>query len=182
MTPLRELATRIRQAFPDARQDYSEPATPGGVGFLDVSYRGSVLVVQWEEGHFGVTSPEGHGYGEKPDEVYRNADETANRIIALLQSGGKTQAPLEVTLRELRIERKLPQKGLADRLGISQPAVSKYENRVSRMMISSLRAVVQAMGGSLIIQVSFPGGVLRQIALDEDSDTQSESDDVVASG
>ena len=169
MTPLSELAARLKKAYPNARVDFAEPATLGGVGFLDVFYRGNVLAVQWEKGRFGISSPEGHGYGEKADEVYRTLDETAVRIAELLQSGGKTQAPLAITLRELRLERQLPQKELAKLLGISQPAVSKYENRVSRMMVSSLREIVRAMGGNLVLQVSFPDGIVRQIALDTDA-------------
>src|SRR5947209_17696073 len=103
MTPLGELAARLRKTFPDAQLDFSEPAAPGGVGFLDVSSGGNVLAVQWQEKrHFGVSSPEGHGYGEKPDEVYRTVDEAATRITKLLNSGGKTNPPLEATLRELR--------------------------------------------------------------------------------
>jgi hypothetical protein len=168
MTPLRKLASRLQKAFPDAQLDYSEPATPGGVGFLDVAYRGNVLAVQWcEQWDFGVSSPEGHGYGEKPDEVYASVDEAAGRIVELLRSGGKTAPPLAVTLRELRAERKLPQTALAALLGVSQPAVSRLERHVSRMMLDSLRSVVQAMGGNLVVQAHFPGGLVRQIALDD---------------
>jgi DNA-binding XRE family transcriptional regulator len=169
MTPLSELAARIQKSFPDARIDFSDPAAPGSVGFLDIACGDIVLVVQWhDKGHFGVSSPEGHGYGEKPDEVYRTVEETAARITDLLQSGRKTEPPLEVTLRELRAERNLPQTGLAARLGVSQPAVSRLERHVSRMIVASLRAVVQAMGGSLVIQAHFPDGVVRQIALDDE--------------
>src|SRR5437867_11678453 len=138
MTPLRELAARLKQALAGALLDVSEPAAPGGVGFLDVSSRGHVLAVEWQEKrHFGVSSPEGHGYGEKPDEVYRTVDEAAARIADLLHSGRKTEPPLEVTLRELRAERNLPQTELATRLGVSQPAVSRLERHVSRMIVDS---------------------------------------------
>ncbi len=169
MTLLSELATRLRKTFPEAQLDYAEPASPDGVGFLDISYGGNVLAVQWQEkGPFGVSSPEGHGYGEKSDEVYFTVDDAEARIADLLRSGGKTQPPPEVRLRELRAERKLPQTELASRLGVSQPAVSRFERRVSRMIVGTLNDVVRAMGGKLVLQVRFPDGVVRQIALDDD--------------
>ena len=170
MTPLNKLAARLQKTFPNAQLDFSEPATAGGVGFLDISHGGHVLAVQWQKkGGFGVSSPEGHGYGEKADEVYRTVEETADRITDLLKSGARTEPPLEVTLRELRAERKLPQTELAALLGVSQPAVSTRERRVSRMIVATLREVVRAMGGSLVLQAHFPDGVVRRIAVDEDA-------------
>jgi DNA-binding Xre family transcriptional regulator len=183
MTPLSELAARLRRAFPAAKLDVSEPVAPGGVGFLDVSYRGNVLAIQWQEKwHFGVSSPDGHGYGEKPDETYRTVEEAAARVTDLLNSGRKTEPPEEVTLRELRAERKLPQTSLAARLGVSQPAVSRLERNVNRMMVATLRAVVQAMGGKLVLQAHFPDGNVRQIAVEDEAACQSESDVVAVDG
>jgi hypothetical protein len=168
MNPLNELAARLKKSFPDARLNFSEPAAPGGVGFLDISYRGNVLEVQWQEGwKFGVSSPEGHGYGERPDEVYGTVEEAAGRIAELLGSNGKTEPPPDVTLRQLRAERNLHQTGLAALLGVSQPAVSRLERHVSRMCVASLRAVIQAMGGNLVIQAHFPNGVVRRINIDD---------------
>lgn len=183
MTPLSKLAARLQATFPDARIDFTEPAVPGGVGFLDISRNGHVLAVQWQEKwHFGVSSPEGHGYGEKPAEVYRTDDEAAARITDLLKSGRKTERPPEVTLRELRAEKKLPQKTLAALLGVSQPAVSRLERHVSRMHIASLKAVVQAMGGTLVCQACFPDGVVHQIAIDDEPGTPSEPEEVTVTG
>jgi hypothetical protein len=183
MTPLSELAVRLRKTFPEAQLDFSEPATPGGVGFLDIAHGDNVLAVQWQEKwHFGVSSPEGHGYGEKPDEVHRTVDEAVGRITDLLRSGRKTEPPLEVTLRELRAEKKLPQTALAALLGVSQPAVSRLERNVSRMMVATLRTVVQAMGAKLVLQVHFPDGVVRQIAIDDEPATAPEHGVVTIDG
>lgn len=174
MSPLGKLATRLKKALPAARIDVSEPAAKGSVGFLDVSYRGNVLAVQWEKEHFGVSSPEGHGYGERPDELFANVEEAASRMVALLKSGGKTQPPLPVTLHELRAERKLPQTELAATLCISQPAVSRlFDRGVSRMMVSTLQAVVEAMGGQLTLSARFSDGRVRQIQLDDPPSTES---------
>ena len=183
MTPLAELAARLRKTFPGAQLDLTEPAAPGGVGFLDIACGGNALAVQWQDKwHFGVSSPEGHGYGEKSDEVYGTVEEALARITDLLSSGKKTQPPLEVTLRELRAERNLPQTKLAALLGVSQPAISKLERRVSRLHVASLRAVVQAMGGDLVIQAHFPDGVVRQIAVDDDTVAQPEPAELARDG
>jgi hypothetical protein len=172
MTPLSKLAGRLRKSFPEAQLEFSEPAARGAVGFLDIVYRGNVLAVQWqEEWHFGVSSPDGHGYGEKPDEVYHTVKEAAARITDLLRSGRKTEPPPAVTLRELRAEKNLAQTALAELLGISQPAVSRLERHVSRMMVDTLRAVIGAMGGKLVLQAHFPDGTIRQIALDDETPT-----------
>jgi transcriptional regulator with XRE-family HTH domain len=87
----------------------------------------------------------------------------------LLRSGKKTEPPIAVTLRELRAEKELAQATLASRLGVSQPAVSRLERNLNRMMVATLRAVVQAMGGQLVLQAHFPDGVVRQIALNDDT-------------
>ncbi len=142
---------------------------PDWVGFLDIAYRGNVIDVQWhKEWNFGISSLEGHGYGMKPDEIYATVEEAAARISWLLYTGNRTQQPLEVTLREIRAEHNLPQTELAALLGISQPAVSRLERNVSRMMVTSLRAVIQAMGGELVLQARFRDGSVREIAIDDD--------------
>jgi DNA-binding XRE family transcriptional regulator len=183
MTPLSELAARLQQTFPDARLTVSEPAAADGVGFLDISHGGNVLAVQWQEKwHFGVSSPEGHGYGEKPDEVFHTVDEALARLTDLLRTGRKTAPPIEVTLRDLRAEKQLAQAALGTMLGVSQPAVSRLERNVSRMMIATLRAVVQAMGGKLVLQAHFPDGAVRQIAIHDDTEDSREPDKVTMEG
>ena len=168
MTPLNELANRLSVSLPTARIDYSEPATAGGVGFLDIVLNGNTISVLWQEmKHFGISSPEGHGFGEASDEVYQTVNATVSRITDLLTSGKKTRPPLHVQLRELRAERNITQKDLAALLGVSQPAISGFESRVDRMNISTLRTVIQAMGGNLILQARFPDGVIREIATEE---------------
>jgi DNA-binding XRE family transcriptional regulator len=181
MTPLANVAAKLRKVMPQAEVTVAEPAEPGGVGFLDVAHGGNVLAVQWQQDwHFGISSPEVHGYGEKPDETYRTADEAAARIVELLQSGGRTEPPLEVTLRKLRAELQLPQAALAALLGVSQPAVSRLERNISRMMVATLRSVVEAMGGELVLQARFPDGVVRDIVIDDSPAQPAEHDAATA--
>lgn len=171
MNPILELEGRLRKQFPSVKLDLSRPAPENGVWFLDVLYRGNALVVQWQPGgQFGLSSLEGHGYGEKPAEVLTDLDAAQTRIITLLKTGGRTERPPEVTLRDLRTELNLTQEHLAGELGIRQAAVSKMERRSSRLLVSTLSEVVRAMGGTLVIQAVFPDGDVRRIRLEDEEE------------
>ncbi len=61
----------------------------------------------------------------------------------------------EATLRKLREARKQSQQAVAEKLGIQQAAVSKLERRAD-MYISTLRNLIEAMGGELEIIARFP--------------------------
>ena len=63
----------------------------------------------------------------------------------------------EMPLHELRRARLLSQEEIAECLSIQQPAVSKIE-RNTDMYISTLRRFIEAMGGELNIEASFPEG------------------------
>ncbi|CAN5352173.1 XRE family transcriptional regulator [soil metagenome] len=63
-------------------------------------------------------------------------------------------------LNELRQARGLTQEELAERLGTRQPNVSRLERRLD-MHISTLREVVEAMGGELVITARFPDTEIR---------------------
>jgi transcriptional regulator with XRE-family HTH domain len=62
-----------------------------------------------------------------------------------------------LALTELREARDLTQVQLAEKLGIDQGAVSKIERRAD-MYLSTLRNVIQAMGGQLELTALFPTG------------------------
>src|SRR4051812_27238497 len=61
----------------------------------------------------------------------------------------------ELSLRELRRARKLTQEKVASKLGIGQDQVSRLEQR-SDLLLSTLRAYVEAMGGRLTLVAEFP--------------------------
>lgn len=61
----------------------------------------------------------------------------------------------EMSLRDLRIARKLTQEKLAELLKIRQEGVSRLEQR-SDLHLSTLRDVLHAMGGELRLVVEFP--------------------------
>jgi transcriptional regulator with XRE-family HTH domain len=66
----------------------------------------------------------------------------------------------EMALDELRAARALTQKHLSTLLGVKQSAVSKLERRAD-MYVSTLRHVIEAMGGQLEIRAVFPEGDVR---------------------
>ena len=67
----------------------------------------------------------------------------------------------EMPLVELRQARDFTQAALADALGTTQASVSKLERR-SDMYLSTLRRLVEAMGGELEITAKFPDGDIRR--------------------
>jgi predicted XRE-type DNA-binding protein len=77
------------------------------------------------------------------------------------RAGARTRAMLaEMHLNELRRARALSQEALAERLGATQPEVSRIESRTD-MYLSTLRRFVEAMGGELVIVAQFPDGAVR---------------------
>lgn len=67
---------------------------------------------------------------------------------------------MSLRLRELREARGLTQTAVADRLEIRQVSVSRLEGR-SDVRLSTLRAVVEAMGGELDVRARFPDAEYR---------------------
>ena len=63
----------------------------------------------------------------------------------------------EMALDEVREARAMTQEHLANLLGIKQAAVSKMERRAD-MYVSTLQAMIKAMGGRLQIVAIFPEG------------------------
>jgi len=66
----------------------------------------------------------------------------------------------EMALDELRTALDLTQEQLAEVLHVRQAAISKVERR-SDMFISTLRKIIEAMGGELEIRAILPGGTVR---------------------
>ena len=171
MKSIQELMESVRQAMPAAKFRLDEPATPEGEWFLDIVHKGKGFVVQWREGGpFGLSSMgKDTGIGQKADELYSTPQTAAARLVKLLVTGGRTEAPAEVTLRELRAERNFSQTRLAELTGMHQPAVSRLEQKdVSSLVVGTLLAVIKAMGGKLVMQAEFPDGVVKKLRVEED--------------
>ncbi len=73
----------------------------------------------------------------------------------------ETQAMLqEMALTDLRKARRMSQAELARNMGIKQPSVADMEKRTD-MYISTLRSLIEGMGGKLEIVASFPDAEVR---------------------
>jgi predicted XRE-type DNA-binding protein len=90
-----------------------------------------------------------------PLKVYLAIPEAQARVKVRVQ-----EALAEMPLQELRRARELAQQTLGEVLGMSQPEVSKLEQR-SDALISTVRRYVEAMGGELEIVARFPDGAVR---------------------
>lgn len=156
-TPLHEIRAALMRAVPGVRIDIDEPAQPSGDWFMDVSYEGHSVGIVWNrERGLGVSSSAlGEGYGEGPEEVYRTPGEVTSRVIDLLKNRRRTKPPREVLLRELRARFEITQEELAERLGVGQGSVSRMERRKD-MTLSTLRKLIEAMGGELRVVARFP--------------------------
>lgn len=65
---------------------------------------------------------------------------------------------LEVGLQMMREELQLSQKQVAEAMGISQPAVTKLEQRGNDLKLATLKRYVEAMAGKLSLDVELPTG------------------------
>jgi len=72
----------------------------------------------------------------------------------------KKELMTEMLLCEIRQEAGLTQKELAESLGIKQPSLSKLESQ-DDMQVSTLKRIVEALGGQLEIIAHLPKGDLR---------------------
>ena len=82
-------------------------------------------------------------------------DQLSPERRAKIQSRADQLMIEELSLRDLRLARKLTQEKMAELLQIRQEGVSRIEKR-SDLHLSTLRQVIQAMGGELRLVVEFP--------------------------
>ena len=76
----------------------------------------------------------------------------------------KNEMMLDYSLSQLREAMSVSQKEIAQRMAVSQPAVSKIENG-SDTKISTIARYVKALGGTLALQISLPTGRALSIPL-----------------
>jgi transcriptional regulator with XRE-family HTH domain len=66
----------------------------------------------------------------------------------------------ELLLKEVRELAGKSQRQLATALGIKQPSLSKLENQED-MQVSTLRRIIEALGGELEVIATFPKGTVK---------------------
>lgn len=91
------------------------------------------------------------------DELVRRTTTKKTQVKA----ASRTQELLgELLLREVRQLTGKSQQEVAVMVGMKQPSLSKLENQ-SDMQISTLRKIIQALGGELEVLARFPRGTVR---------------------
>ena len=167
-TPIQLLKKQLRKRFPTASISLDAPARPTATWFLDIDLDDHFVVVQWKpDSGFGISSSAEHGFGEGPDEVYKDLEAAYGRTVSLLLSRTYTSPP-ETMLRDLRKERGLSQVELAKLLEKQQGEISKLEQR-SDVKVSTVRNAVEKMGGKMTILVTFADGMERALKFVEDA-------------
>jgi DNA-binding XRE family transcriptional regulator len=91
-----------------------------------------------------MTTPLSSKLNNLPAKRQQQIQERADQLIAE-----------EMSLRDLRVARKLTQEKMAELLHIRQENVSRIEKR-SDLHLSTLKEFVKAMGGELRLVVEFP--------------------------
>ena len=126
-----------------------------GDWWIDVGHQRGSFTVRWQPatGFDLHPSSDEAVFGEMPPERYADTAMVLRRVEQLLD-GGHIGA---VGLRDFREVQGLSQADLAERLGIQQAAVSKVERRQD-LHLDTLTAIIQALGGTLEMKVTFPGG------------------------
>lgn len=79
-----------------------------------------------------------------------------------LRASSPATPPLGPQLRRLREQAGLTQKQVADRLGMTQPEVSKLERRADTR-VSTARDYVRALGGELVLTARIGGGLAQPL-------------------
>lgn len=160
--PLQNIGDGILERFPNAQLSFDMAENAEGSSFLDVKMGDYSLVVEWSPNKgIGITAHSEIGYGEGPQEAFKDPSVAVHRVLELLLSRTKTVPPT-ATLGQLRRERSLTQAQIAKSLRIQQASIAKMEKR-SDILISTLQAIVTAMGGRLRIRAVFPDGLEREL-------------------
>lgn len=145
----------LKREFPEIAIDVDAPKNPDGEWWLDISVGDFTTAVAWRPAFgFGLFTSEESGFGDKPNEVYRDV-ELAYRRICKLEASYRLHSTQKMWLRDLRHLTDIPQTRLADLLGKEQAEISRLEQRED-VKLSTIAAYVRAIGGELLLSVRFP--------------------------
>lgn len=160
MSQIQSVKQKLEARLPGVSAVLDEPLKPDASWMLDVMLGDRTVNVEWRPHRgFGISSHHPNRriyYGDGPDEILSGVDETVARVIDLVTSGASTAVPSELTLAELRERLRLSQGQLAQRLKVSQAAVSDLEKNLVRSRLQTLRKAVEALGAALEVRAVLP--------------------------
>lgn len=146
---------RLSEALPESDVTFDRPAdAQSGEWWIDLKCKTFRTTVSWKSDvGFGVFTDE-DAYGGRPDEIYRQPDLAAKRVVLLCEQWRDQECIAPLWLGEVRKLTGTPQTTLASALKRNQPSVSKLEARED-VKLSSLASYLEAMGGRLEMRVHF---------------------------
>lgn len=159
MSPVDQLSHDLKQQFPDAEIEVRKADDPNGFQFVTLFVGDFEVGVEWKKEHgFGISSfrddaSSTDGLFDVPSEWYDTERAAFHRVASLVFDQRSTK-PRQAKIAEIRHERGISQEELSEQLSVKQATYSKLERRED-VRVSSLRRVIEAMGGRLIIQAVF---------------------------
>lgn len=159
MSPVDQLSQELNAQFPEAEIETRKSDDPNGFQFLNLLLGDFEVAVEWKsETGFGISSfcedsLSLDGMFDSPGEWYRTEEAAFHRVASLVFDHRSTRLRA-VTISDIRQERGLSQEKISRQLNVKQATYSKLERR-DDVKVSSLRRVVEAMGGKLLIQAVF---------------------------
>jgi len=168
MSPVDQLSHDLKQQFPDAGIEVRKTEDPNGFQFVNLVVGDFEVGVEWKPNlGFGISSfredaSPTDGVFEAPSEWYETERAAFHRVASLVFDQRSTK-PRQAKISEIRHERGISQDELSEQLNVKQATYSKLERRED-VRVSSLRRVIEAMGGKLVIQAVFRDtGDVREI-------------------
>jgi len=157
MNQIESVKHKVEMRIPGVTGVIDKPLKAEGPWMLDFFFHKKFVNVEWRRHRgFGISSGLDHGFGEGPDEILPDVAGAAQRVVELLGGNGQTALPEELTLKQLRGRQKLSQAEFAQRLHISQAAVSELEGNISRSKLSTLLKALRALGARLDVFAVLP--------------------------
>ena len=145
------------------------PLRPDGIWEASLgAANGYAVVAQWKQHRgFGlVAGLEFEPFGGV-HEIYATWEVTVDRMISMWTAREITNPNLPVPIADLRKQRGQLQKEVAAQMGITKGGLSQIEASVDegKVQVDTLRKLVAAMGGRLVISAAFPDGTERKVAV-----------------
>lgn len=148
-----KLKMLIKDQMPKCNVEVDAPDRGTGNWWIDIRAGKKRVALEYQPGKgFGIFGRKA-GYGEGPIEVYRTPEVAVRRLVQLFRSPN-SEARL-LTLKNLRELYDCSQVELAQKVGVKQSAISRFEHR-SEVKVGTLAAAVKALGGELEVRARFP--------------------------